>query len=121
MTEMIESQFAYLLGSFLYGFAALFAYDLVRILRVFIPHNKIAVCLEDCLFWITCSVFVFQMIYERNDGVLRGFFAVAFTVGMFLYFKVIGDHILNFVRKIEKGLKKAFSRIIMRIKKLLHR
>lgn len=84
MEEIIHEARFFLL-SLLTGIVWMFAYDLIRVVRLFIPHKKWLVFLGDYLFWFVGSFLVFVMIYQVNDGIIRGFSVVAMVLGMMAY------------------------------------
>lgn len=108
---MITQEVRFFLGSFLSGFFLLAAYDVIRLLRILIPHGKAVVNGEDLLFWTGASIFIFRMIYKLNDGNIRGFGIFCMVLGMFLY--------QFFAKFVKKGLKKAakpFKMGVQRVK-----
>ena len=72
-------------GFFLYaglsGMTVLFAYNVLSLLRRFIPHSQIAVGAEDLLFWIVASVYLFDRMYETTYGSIRWFFLLGLLCG----------------------------------------
>lgn len=70
----------FLLGVFLAA-----CYDVLRIFRGLIPHGKLLINLEDLLYWIYVAVAIFVMLYEKNDGQLRGYVFGGLLAGMAVY------------------------------------
>ena len=64
------------------GMLLLILYDMLRIVRRVIAHGVWAVAVEDLCYWMAAVVLVFQLIYQENDGALRGY---ALGVGMAVY------------------------------------
>lgn len=95
------------------GIAVIFMYDIVRIFRRIIPHGVIAIGMEDFIYWVGCSFFVFHMIYIRNDGIIRGFAIIAIVLGMLIYNMTISKLLVKYVSMI---LNKIKSIIIFPIK-----
>ena len=121
MSDLIASQLAYLLGSFIYGFAIFAVYDILRTLRVFVKHLSLFVWIEDCLFWLVAAVIVFDMVYERNNGILRAFSLITLFLGMLLYRIVVGDRIVTIMKRLQKLLKKRINQVIMKLRQRLQR
>ena len=48
-------------------------YDFLRILRIFIPHLPVIMGVEDMVYWVYASLVTFSLLYEQNDGGLRGY------------------------------------------------
>lgn len=83
--ETIMQEGRFFLLSLLTGIVLLFLYDFFRILRLLVPHKKWLVFWEDYLFWLLAGVGVFVMIYQVNNGTIRGFSLLAILLGMLLY------------------------------------
>lgn len=64
------------------GMCATSCYDVLRILRVMIPHHKFVIALEDILYWIGIGIGVSYFIFQYNGGVIRSFFIEGFIIGM---------------------------------------
>lgn len=117
--ELIKSQELYFLASLLWGILLFFLYDLLRIFRKFIPHAIIFLALEDLLFWLIGSLFVFQMIFERNNGILRVFFIFAFLFGMYVYHSLVKDHFVNVTVRFITFLFSPIAFVIKKVKRLV--
>lgn len=107
---MITQEVRFFLGSFFSGVFLLMAYDMIRLLRVLIPHRKALVNGEDFIFWAGASIFIFRTIYKLNDGNIRGFGILCMVAGMLLY--------QFFAKIVKKGLKKAAKPFKMRVRKV---
>lgn len=83
--EMITGQLLYFGASFLWGIFLMFLYDFLEVFRCKVHHGKLWLFLEDWLFWLLAAVFVFQMIFTLNHGIIRSFFILSFIGGMWLY------------------------------------
>lgn len=90
MNPDIIHEVTFLFYSVLTGIFITFFYDLLRVFRKILPHNDIAVSVEDFFYWIGCSFAIFWMLYQENNGTLRWFAIVGATLGMFFYKKTIG-------------------------------
>lgn len=102
--EMIWGQIWYVSASFLWGIVLMFAYDFILAARRRIRHGKIATLVEDWIFWAVAALFVFQMIFALNNGIIRSFFVLAFVGGMYGYRKAAKSHV-------QKGILAVFSLI----------
>lgn len=85
MSEMIFQEADFFTVSFLWGVILLAVYDILRIFRRTFSHGKGAVAAEDLMFWIISGVLVFGMMYEKNDGIIRGTAFLAIGLGMAAY------------------------------------
>lgn len=130
MSEMITTEVHFFLGSFLSGVLLVAAYDIFRFFRRIVPHSKAVVNTEDIIFWTGASIFIFRMIYQLNDGKIRGFGIFCMICGMLLYhfslsdglvefsYRIFGTSILKIVKFIRRGLKKIIKPFRMMIRKL---
>lgn len=94
-----------LLYSFATGAGLMMAYDFLRILRIFIPHQPVVTGVEDMIYWIYASLVTFSLLYEQNDGGLRGYVIAGVFMGMFLYDRLIGRFFLKSLKKMLKCLR----------------
>lgn len=112
MNDAIMIELRFFGVSVFWGMLLLIMYDLLRILRRIIVHNNFFIALEDILFWITCSFLIFRMMYQQNNGIIRGFSILAMLLGMLIYHDTISEPLVNIVAG-------AFNKIIHGIAKLI--
>lgn len=106
MSYAINVEVRFFLISVLWGALILLAYDVLRILRRIIRHNASAVAVQDLVFWVTASVFIFAMIYRENDGIIRGFCIMGMSIGMVLYHYLLSSFLVTLITDIIKTLLK---------------
>lgn len=82
------------------GIAVISMYDVIRIFRRIVKHGVLAIGIEDLIYWVGCSFFVFHIIYIRNDGVIRGFAILAIVLGMLIYNLTISNLIVKYISMI---------------------
>lgn len=116
MEEIIHEARFFLL-SLLTGILLLFAYDLIRIVRLFVPHKKWLVFLIDYLFWFVGSFLVFVMIYQVNDGIIRGFSVAAMVVGMLAYHFGPGMLLMYMANTVQRAILRMKRYICSKVKK----
>lgn len=97
MSLDIVVELYFLLHCFGMGILITVLYDMLRILRRVIPHNLLAVSLEDMLYWIVCSLLIFAMLIRENNGVLRWFAVAGAMLGMLLYKKTLGFLFVKYI------------------------
>lgn len=85
MSSGIWQEIGVFLKSMAGGMIVLVAYDILRIFRRVVKHSAPAVAAEDLLYWISCAIFLFQMLYRANDGVIRWFCLFGIALGMVVY------------------------------------
>lgn len=99
MNELMAWELGYMGECLLLGAGLMFLYDILRIIRIVIPHSIIVISAEDVLYWIVAGIFMFMLFYKEDAGSIR-WFAVAMAVGgMLIYNFGISRHIVPFVGK----------------------
>lgn len=120
MTEIINLEVQFFLISVLYGILLLVVYDSIRIIRRIVPHKAFFIAVEDILFWVSASIAIFIMIYERNNGTIRGFAILGMLLGMIIYNQLLSGFIVKgityIIKMIIKGIKKIISFILIPFK-----
>lgn len=91
MSEIIMGQVRFLLVMLCLGMLLICGYDLLRFLRWLIPHHKLAVWIEDILYWSLMSVPAYAVFFLYNDGEIRWYGVLAVVTGGILYEKGISQ------------------------------
>lgn len=99
MNTMVMSQLTIFAWAVFFGVIMGLVYDLFRIIRRIVPHNKIIVSLEDIVFWLTSSFLVFEYIFKANSGTLRGFIFIGLCMGIVLYLLTLSQLIVSNMSK----------------------
>lgn len=81
--------------SVLAGAGLFFLYDILRIFRRIKKHGVILIGIEDILYWLVCTAVVFLMIYQKNDGMVRGFALGGVFVGMLVYYSLFSRFVIK--------------------------
>lgn len=88
-------------------------------MRRIIRHNKVAVAIEDMIFWAISGILVFCMMYEKNDGIVRGIALLSLFFGMFCYHYILSSYFVNGIYKIVGiPIKKVLNVVKKILKKL---
>lgn len=111
VSETIAREGSLLLVSFLFGIALMLLYDVFRIFRHIVPHGTIWMALEDILYWITCAVGIFAMLYQENDGLLRWFVLGGVAIGMLMENSFISPRVIWIFVKILSAWLKLLGKI----------
>lgn len=82
------------------GIGILILYDLLRIFRRIAPHGVLAVALEDVLYWTGTALLIFQLLYQENDGAVRGYALFAVAAGMFFYHQTVSNWMVAHIARI---------------------
>lgn len=102
----MENENIFLLYALIMGVFITFVYDLLRIFRRVVPHNRFWVSVEDLGFWGFCAAEVFLLMYRESNGTLRWFAILGALVGMIVYKKTISNILVKYV---SLALIKVFS------------
>lgn len=90
----------------LFGISCLFgavigvAYDILRTLRLIVPHNSWLVGAEDILFLALYGVFIAAFSAAAARGELRAYFVIGNIIGFVLYIVTIGSVVIRTLRKL---------------------
>ena len=114
MSIHIQYEAWLLILSFLTGIGLMIVYDLLRLLRLVIPHGNILTGLEDMAYWIYASLMTFTLLYRENDGIIRAYVIVAVFAGMAFYDVSVSRFCFRLLKKCKKYLK-------MKIRKHVHK
>lgn len=92
---------AVIAGIFVYG-----SYTGIRLIRRIVKHSIWAISVEDFLFWVATSLYLFICIYKTSGGSVRWFFVVGVLIGMASL--ALGIFLLGKMwRKIKKSVDKS--------------
>ena len=83
-------------------------YDILRFLRMLIPHGSLAVGVEDFCYW--SGFFTFLFLYRENDGALRFYMIGSIFLSMLAYDRIIS-----------RNLRKVLKMVLRCIRMKLHR
>ncbi|MDE7266412.1 MAG: spore cortex biosynthesis protein YabQ [Lachnospiraceae bacterium] len=123
MSDTIIADLDLWLASIVAGACMAFAYDLLRLFRRLVRHGRLAVDVEDLLYWTICFFVSFALLYYGNNGVIRFVAVFGAALGMLLYVVTVGRF---FVKAgyflINKTIGSAFrflGRILRKIHKII--
>lgn len=119
MNEAISVELQFFLISILWGVLIILAYDILRIFRRLIPHNAFVLAIEDIVFWVLASLFIFAMIYTMNNGTIRGFSVMGMGIGMTLYYFIFSELFVKWMTKAFLLLLRPIYILISSIKRVL--
>ena len=66
------------------GAVVFLSYRILALVRKIIPHGSPAVGLEDLVFWLAASGYLFRQMYVTTYGSIRWFFVLGVVCGVFL-------------------------------------
>ena len=118
MNKEIIMQLQFFAISILWGAIVILAYDFLRIFRRLKKHGNIMIAAQDILFWIAASLFIFVMIYQVNDGIIRGFCVMGMAIGMVIYHFLISEFLVKMITKLFQLLLKPFKIVFGAVRKV---
>ncbi len=122
VSENIFQELDFFAVSFLLGIFLVLVYDCLRIFRRLVRHGTVWISLEDLCYWIVTAFAIFAMLYQKNDGLIRGFSIGGVVLGMLLYNQFISRYtvpfIVRFLEKIIHIVKKICSFVFLPFRKI---
>lgn len=79
----------------LLGMGLFFLYDVLRIFRRIVPHGVVWIGIEDFLYWLICTGAVFVLLYQGNQGMVRGFALGGVGLGMLTYYALFSRFVIK--------------------------
>ncbi len=119
MNPSITIELQFFLISVLWGGILLVAYDVLRIIRRIIRHGAILIAIEDLIYWLAASLFIFSMIFQENNGIIRGFSIIGMLLGSILYHFGISELLVKAVTKLIQTLLSPFKAVFNQMKRIL--
>ena len=97
----IGKEAAVFLYAVLSGIVLYSSYQVLYWLRKLIPHAAWIISIEDLLFWIGVSIYLFRQMYRTTYGEIRWFFLVGVIGG-----SILASGIFKFPGKIKRKCQK---------------
>lgn len=97
------------------GVFLLFGYDLLRIIRQLVHHSNFLIGLTDFLFWLGAAVYIFQGMYNKNQGIIRSYSILGIVLGMAAYHFYFSNAFVSICVKMIKFPLKIVKKIIKRL------
>lgn len=90
------------------GIVTFSCYQILCLLRKLVKHHIAVISIEDFLYWIGVSIYLFRQMYHTTYGSIRWFFVLGVVCGNLLaYFGVF--LLKNIRRKWQKILEKTWK------------
>lgn len=112
VSQEIGKELSILGVSVLLGAVLFFCYDILRIFRRVFPHGTLLVAIEDMIYWLGFTAAVFLMLYQTDDGMVRGFSLGGIGIGAGLYYLLLSRHLVRFFTFILKKIKKYLGKLL---------
>ncbi|MBD5551240.1 MAG: hypothetical protein HDQ96_08700 [Lachnospiraceae bacterium] len=100
MSELVTTEFVLFLYAAYFGIEIAFVYDMLRIFRRVVGHNRLAMAFEDFLYWLWVGIKAFLMLYEYHNGRLRFYTILGVCAGIFLYTVSVGSLFVKYSAKL---------------------
>lgn len=105
-----------------YGSFLLMVYDCLRILRRVIPHSSGMIAVEDLIFWVGSSLFLFSSFFRENSGILRGYLFAGVVSGVAAWHFSLSRYFVIYISavliKIKQILKIPVQKVLILVKRL---
>ena len=88
-----------------------FELQFLGIFRRLVRHGTMWISLEDLLYWIFTAFVIFAMLYQKNDGLIRGFSIGGIVFGMVLYNQYISRYTVKYIARILKKVIRLVQKI----------
>lgn len=111
VSESIFREMDFFAVSFVLGMALVLVYDCLRILRRIVRHGILWISLEDLCYWVAAAFVIFAMLYQKNDGLIRGFSIGGIVLGMFLYNQYISRYTVKYIARMLKKIIRLIHKI----------
>ena len=119
MSELIYLEVNFFITSAIWGVILLILYDGLRIVRRLWKHSILFISIEDILFWIISGLLIFRMMYEKNNGTIRGFSIMAMGIGMMAYHYLISELVVESIVRLLQLLFSPFLWVVGKIKRCI--
>lgn len=111
----MHQEMVFFCHTFLAGVFLAACYDILRIFRNLVTHHSFFTEMEDLFYWCLTGFFLFSVIYEENDGVIRIYALFSIGLGAWLYHAGPSEWLVGFfvkpIRKWRKRLKFLWDRV----------
>lgn len=116
MEISIQSQVHIFVITLLCGVLIGLIYDFYRLFRYYSRPKRIKTFIQDLIFWLLLSVIIILVVNKVNEGELRGFIFIGFTIGIIIYSRLLSKKIIRLISHIVDliiaNLKKSFKFIL---------
>lgn len=123
MNILVSDQLYIFIWAVIFGGLLGLFYDMIRVFRRILPHEKLAIGIEDIIFWVIAVIVIFGYIFNTNDGIMRGFIFIGLSLGVTVYMLLFSrpfiEYTTKLIRTVLKGIKNFFLWLFKPIRMLL--
>lgn len=76
------------LTAVLTGMILVCGYTCIRKFRRVITHSSVMIAIEDGLYWLITSIYVFLQIFRTSNGSIRWYFVAGVVIGCGIFWKL---------------------------------
>lgn len=105
MISSVYWEWEFFLLSIRLGIKLALLYEGITIFRMLISHNHWIKNIEDLCYWIYAAALLFKLQYEQSNGVFRGFSVLGVSLGMMIYYNLIG----RYIRRLKDKGRRAYG------------
>lgn len=97
MESTLQSQLYIFLLSLAGGVIIALIYDFYRLSRYYSKPKRIKTFIQDLIFWLVLSLIIILFVNRVNEGEIRGFIFLGFTIGILLYSRLLSKKVIRFI------------------------
>ncbi len=112
MNKEIWTELTFFSNCVLWGMYLLIFYDVLRIIRRVFPRGAILVGIEDIIYWTISGLLIFRMMYQQNNGIIRGFAILGMFLGMLIYHNLVSQPLVELISGFLNKIKGAILYVI---------
>lgn len=94
------------------------AYNILRVLRIVLPHNSWLTAIEDAAFVILYGVFILSFASAAARGQLRAYFVIGNLLGAVLYHFTIGSFVTALMRRLTELFVRSVQAVLRPLRHL---
>lgn len=102
----LEKELAIFVHSVTAGMTVYGTYMLIRLIRRIVRHSILGISVEDFLFWVGTSFYLFMQIYNTSNGSVRWYFVLGVVWGM-----ISLAFVLFLTKKMWKKVRKSIDKL----------
>lgn len=111
MVNSVSAQTLEFLYSALLGIGLGVTFDIMKVIRYYIPKSRAMTAVFDTLFWCVAVVALLGFILTVSDGVMRWYVLVGAFCGGFVYIAAVSEIVFKMLMSLVCVLRKVFSMI----------
>lgn len=107
----MQEELLFFCRAFWSGVCLAAGYELLLVFRKLVSHRSFLIGMEDIVYWCCVALYLFRMIYQGNDGVIRSYVLLSVCLGAFVFHigpgRVLAEFLTRIFREIFRFLRLA--------------